>query len=154
MMRRTGSPPSLLYRCGRLAGNRADWPGWIVWRSPATVRVRRPSCTQTISRVAGACASPPNSSPGITSQRHSSTAQGGSVAPMIVPVPPAGPCHRTREASGLLTRTVGSPPRSTSCVTGTPNASPIRARVARFGLERPCSSATSTPLLTPERVAS
>jgi hypothetical protein len=69
-------------------------------------------------------------------------------------VPPAGPRHRTREASGLLTRTVGSPPTSTSCVTGTPNASLIRARVARFGLERPCSSATSTPLLTPERAAS
>jgi hypothetical protein len=73
---------------------------------------------------------------------------------MIVPVPPAGPRHSTREASGLLIRTVGSPPTSTSCVTGTPNASPIRASVARFGLDRPCSSATSTPLLTPERAAS
>jgi hypothetical protein len=76
------------------------------------------------------------------------------VAPTIVPVPPDGPRHRTREASGLLIRTAGSPPTSTSCVTGTPNASPIRASVARLGLERPCSSATSTPLLTPERAAS
>ena len=113
-----------------------------------------PASTETISRVAGACASPPNISPGITSHRHSSTAQGGSVAPMIVPVPPDGPRHSTREASGLLILTVGSPPTSTSSVTGTPKASPIRARVARFGLERPCSSATSTPLLTPDRAAS
>jgi hypothetical protein len=72
----------------------------------------------------------------------------------MVPVPPDGPRHSTREASGRLTRTGGSPPTSTSCVTGTPNASPILASVARFGLERPCSSATSTPLLTPERAAS
>src|SRR6202023_336560 len=113
-----------------------------------------PDSTQIISRVAGACASPPNVSPGITSQRHSSTAHGGSVAPMIVPVPPEGPRQSTREASGLLIRTPGSPPTSTSSVTGTPNASPIRARVARLGLDRPCSSATSTPLLTPDRVAS
>ena len=76
------------------------------------------------------------------------------MAPRIVPVPPDGPRHRTREASGLLTLTAGSPPTSTSSVTGTPNASPIRASVARLGLERPCSSATSTPLLTPERAAS
>ena len=76
------------------------------------------------------------------------------MAPTIVPVPPDGPRHRTREASGLLIRTAGSPPTSTSCVTGTPNASLIRASVARLGLERPCSSATSTPLLTPERAAS
>src|SRR6266550_99594 len=107
-----------------------------------------------IARVAGACASPPNVSPGITSQRHSSTAHGGSVAPMIVPVPPEGPRQSTREASGLLIWMAGSPPRSTSRVTGTPKASPMRARVARLGLERPCSSATSTPLLTPERAAS
>src|SRR5438445_764023 len=86
--------------------------------------------------------------------RQSSTAHGGSVAPMIVPVPPEGPRQSTREASGLLIWTAGSPPRSTSRVTGTPKASPMRARVARLGLERPCSSATSTPLLTPERAAS
>jgi hypothetical protein len=73
---------------------------------------------------------------------------------MMVPVPPDGPRHRTREASGLLIRMAGSPPTSTSCVTGTPNASLIRASVARLGLDRPCSSATSTPLLTPERAAS
>jgi hypothetical protein len=73
---------------------------------------------------------------------------------MIVPVPPDGPRHSTRDTSGLLIRTAGSPLTSTSSVTGTPNASPIRASVARFGLERPCSSATRTPLLTPERAAS
>jgi drug/metabolite transporter (DMT)-like permease len=44
----------------------------------------------------------------MTSQRHSSTAHGGSVAAMIVPVPPAGPRHSTRDASGLLIRTAGS----------------------------------------------
>jgi len=125
-----------------------------VRRSPATVSVSVPDSTQTISRVAGACASPPNVSPGITSQRHNSTAHGGSVAPMIVPVPPEGPRQSTREASGLLIRTAGSPPTSTSSVTGTPKASPMRARVARLGFDRPCSSETSTPLLTPERAAS
>ena len=113
-----------------------------------------PDSTQTISRVAGAWASPPNDSPGITSQRHSSTAHGGSVAPMIVPVPPEGPRQSTREASGRLIWTAGSPPSSTSRVTGTPKASLMRARVARLGFERPCSSATSTPLLTPDRAAS
>jgi glucokinase len=118
-------------------------------RLAATVSVSVPDSTQTISRVAGAWASPPNDSPGITSQRHSSAAHGGSVAPMIVPVPPEGPRQSTREASGLLTWTAGSPPRSTRRVTGTPKASPMRARVARLGFERPCSSATSTPLLTP-----
>jgi hypothetical protein len=35
-----------------------------------------------------------------------------------------------------------------------PNASLIRTSVARFGLERRCSTATRTPLLTPERAAS
>jgi hypothetical protein len=73
---------------------------------------------------------------------------------MIVPLPPDGPRQSTREASGLLILTTGSPLTSTSCVTGTPKASPMRASVARFGLDRPCSSATSTPLLTPERAAS
>jgi hypothetical protein len=70
-----------------------------------------------------------------------------------VPVPPDGPRQSTREASGLLILTAGSPPTSTSSVTGTPKASPILASVARFGLDRPCSMATSTPLLTPERAA-
>jgi hypothetical protein len=144
----------LSYRCGRLAGNRAHWPAPTAWRSPATVSVSVPDSTQIISLLAGVCASPPNPSPGITSQRHSSTAHGGSVAPMIVPVPPEGPRQSTREASGLLIRMAGSPPTSTSIVTGTPNASPIRASVPRLGFDRPCSSATRTPLLTPERAAS
>ena len=39
-----------------------------------------PSSTQASSLVAGACASPPNDSPGSTTQRHSSAAQGASVA--------------------------------------------------------------------------
>lgn len=111
-----------------------------------------PDSTSAISFVPGACASPPNDSPGSSSQRHSSAAHGGSVAPRIVPWPPAGPCHSTRAAS--LIRTAGSPPMSTSWVTGTANASLIRASVARLGFERPCSSATRTPLLTSARAAS
>src|SRR4249919_1105730 len=90
----------------------------------------------------------------MTVQLHSSAAQGASVAAMMVPVPPAGPCHRVRAWSGPVTRTVGSAGTSTRYVSGTPNASLILARVARFGLERACSSATRTPLLTPDRAAS
>ena len=154
MVNRTGSDPRLLYRCGRPPGKRAHWPGPTAYSSPPTVRVSRPASTQAISRVAGACASPPKASPGMTFQCHSSAAHGGSVAPTMVPVPPAGPCHKVRELSAPLTRTAGPLPTSTSWVTGTPNASAIRARVARFGLDRPCSSATRTPLLTPDRAAS
>jgi hypothetical protein len=52
------------------------------------------------------------------------------------------------------TRTAGAELTSTSTVAGTPKASLSRASVLRFGFDRPCSSATSTPLLTPERAAS
>ena len=69
---------------------------------------------------------------------------------MMVPVPPALPRQSTRARSAPVIRTAGSSGTSTRRVTGTPNASAIRARVARFGLERPCSRATSTPLLTPD----
>jgi hypothetical protein len=70
----------------------------------------------------------------------------------MVPVPPAGPCHSRRELSPIWTAGLAS--TSTSIVTGTPNASLSRASVVRFGLDLPCSSATSTPLLTSERAAS
>jgi hypothetical protein len=63
----------------------------------------------------------------------------------MVPVPPEGPCHSTRPP-GPEIWTDGSPLMSTRRVTGTPKASPILASVARLGLERPCSRATSTLL--------
>src|SRR5439155_2416325 len=90
----------------------------------------------------------------MTVHRHSSAAQGAAVAAMMVPVPPRGPCRRVRAWAGPVPRTVGSAGTSSRYVTGTPNASLILARVARFGLERACSSATRTPLLTPDLAAS
>src|ERR1700680_607048 len=135
-------------------GNLAHCPAETWCRTPATVKVSVPSSTHAISRVAGAWASPPTCSPGSRVNRHSSAAHGGSVAAMIVPVPPSGPCHSTRDSAGPVIRTLGSSGTSTRRVTGTPNASLILASVPRFGLERLCSSATSTPLLTPDLAAS
>src|SRR5262249_43968836 len=72
----------------------------------------------------------------------------------MVPVPPCAPCHSVRGSPGPVIRTLGSGGTSSSRVTGSPNASPTLASVARFGFERACSRETRTPLLTPDRAAS